>query len=245
MGDAKTSVYHITCFPKSKTACLYFEGCNFRCLGCIRRRCNFDIHLSSSSLKQANRKKEIFLTIDQILNTLRKEKIDKIIFLGGEPTLDSKFVFLTKRLKEKFNSFNILLTNGYILPELSFLNEVCLGIKAKTSVLHSEYTGKNSEQVFENLNILNKSKLILRTESMFIPDYIGWEETEHIAKAISRVNPNIPHRIDGYIPVPGTKWRRPTQKEMEGVVIIARKYLKDVTFIKTSKRSSSLVKTLA
>jgi len=245
MGDAKTNVYHITYFSESKTACLYFGKCNFRCLGCIRRRCSFDIHLSPSSLKQTDKKAAFFLTIDQILNTLRKEKIDKIIFLGGEPTLDSKFVFLTKRLKEKFNSFNILLTNGYILPELSFLNEVCLGIKAKTSVLHSEYTGKNSEQVFENLNILNKSKLILRTESMFIPDYIGWEETEHIAKAISRVNPNIPHRIDGYIPVPGTKWRRPTQKEMEGVVIIARKYLKDVTFIKTSKRSSSLVKTLA
>jgi len=45
--------------------------------------------------------------------------------------------------------------------------------------------------------------------------------------------------------VPGAEWRRPTQKEMKEVVIIARKYLKDVTFIKTSKRSSSLVKTLA
>ena len=244
MGDAKTKVYHITYFPKSKTACLYFEGCNFRCLGCIRRRCNFDIHLPSSSLRQAGKKEEIFLTIYQILDVLKKVKINKIIFLGGEPTLDSKFVFLTKKFKEKLNSTNVLLTNGYILPELSFLDEVCLGIKAKTSALHREYTGKNSEQVFENLDVLNKSSLILRTESMFIPDYIGREETEHIVKAISRINPDIPHRIDGYIPVPGTKWRRPTQKEMKEVVIIARKYLKDVTFIKTSKRSSSLVKTL-
>ena len=245
MGDVKTNVYHITYFSRSKTACLYFGRCNFRCLGCIRRRCNFDIHLPSSSVKQAGKKVAIFLTIDQILNTLGKEKIDKIIFLGGEPTLDSKFVFLTKKLKEKFNSFNVLLTNGYILPELSFLDEVCLGIKAKTPALHREYTGKNSGQVFENLDVLNKSSLILRTESMFIPDYIGREETEHIAKAISRINPDTPHRIDGYIPVPGAEWRRPTQKEMKGVVAIVKKYLKDVTFIKTSKRSSSLVKALA
>ncbi|MFH1519532.1 MAG: radical SAM protein [Candidatus Omnitrophota bacterium] len=245
MGNIKTNVYHITYFSQAKAACLYFWGCNFRCLGCIRRRCNFDIHLPSSSSKQADKKGAIFLTMNQILDVLKKAKIKKVIFLGGEPTLDSKFVFLTKKLKEKFNSFNVLLTNGYILPELSFLDEVCLGIKAKTPALHREYTGKNSEPVFKNLNILSESSLILRTESVFIPDYIGREETERITRAISRISPDIPHRIDGYIPVPGAEWRRPTQKEIKEVVIIARKYLKDVTFIKTSKRSSSLVKTLA
>ena len=165
--------------------------------------------------------------------------------MGGEPTIDSKFSFLTKELKEKLNSFNVLLTNGYILPGLSFLDEVCVGIKAKTPSLHKGYTGKNSKQVFRNLEILDKSNVILRTESMFIPDYIGLGETERIARAISKINPDIPHRIDGYIPVPGTEWRRPTQKEMKEVVNIAKRHLKIVMFIKTSKRSVSSIKILA
>lgn len=248
INDTKTNVYHITYFPKFKTICLYFAGCNFHCLGCIRQRCSFDIHLPSSPqphTKNFSVGVKVFLTAVQILNVLKKEKVNKVIFMGGEPTVDPKFVFLTKELKEKLNSYNVLLTNGYILPDFSFLDEVCVGIKAETPKLHREYTGKNPEQVFKNLKILDRGDVILRTESIFIPDYIGLEETGRIAKAISRINPSIPHRIDAYIPVPDREWRRPTQKEMEKAIIIAKKYLRKVTFIKTNKRSLTSIKILA
>lgn len=244
INDSKTNAYHITYFPDSKSASLYFKGCNFRCLGCIRRSCNFDIHLPFSRNKGADKKAKELLTVEQILNVLSKEKINKLIFMGGEPTIDSKFAFLSEKLKEKFNSYNLLLTNGYIFPDISFLDEVCVGIKAKTPALHKKYTGKNSGRVFGNLKRLSESRVSVRTECIFIPDYIGFKEIEHIARAISRIDANIPLRIDAYIPVPGTNWRRPSQKEMREVMIIAQKYLKDVTFIK-GKRSLNLIKPLA
>lgn len=244
INQSKTNVYHLTYFPGSKVACLYFKGCNFCCLGCIRRICNFDIHLSSLGRKAQEKKIRVVLTIAQILNLLEEQKVDKVIFMGGEPTIDPSFGLITKKLKEEINSFNSLLTNAYILPDVSFLDEVCVGIKAKTAQLHREYTGNDSKRVFRNLRTLAKSSIFLRTECIFIPGYIDIKEIEFIARAVGQINPSIPLRIDAYIPVPGTPWRRPTEKEMEEGVSRAQKYLKKVTFIR-GQRSSSLVKTLA
>lgn len=245
-NGVNSNVYHITYSPKSRTACLYFAGCNFRCLGCIREKCNFDIHLGINLQKNLEKGKATNLSRDGILDILSKvePKPEKLIFMGGEPSIDPNFTSLTKELKMKLRPYNILLTNGYNFVEPAWLDEVCVGIKAKSPGLHREYTGKDSKQVFKNLESLNETDVILRTESMFIPDYIGFEETERIVKAVSKINPNIPHRIDAYIPVPGAKWRRPTQKEIKEVMITAKKYLRKVGYIKMHKRYSATVKVL-
>ena len=240
----KTKVYHITYFQESKTACCYFAGCNFRCSGCIRKVCSKDIHLPLDLQSGGYEQKSSFLTIAQVLGVLKKEKVNKVIFLGGEPTIDPNFDFLCREIKQSINSFNVLLTNGYVLPDLLFLDEVCLGIKARTFKLHKEYTGMGSDRVFENLQTFNSSRVFLRTESVFIPGYIGFEETERIAYAISRINPDIPHRIDSYIPVPGTSWRKPSFEEMNKAVSIAKEYLNQVSFIEIDKKGSSLIKVL-
>jgi len=248
--DIKTRVYHITYFPKSKVACLYFYGCNFQCRGCIRRRCNFDIHLPPSKQNGADKRKKVFLTAGQVLNALSKEKIKKLIFMGGEPTIDSNLALLTRELKEKLNTDNTLLTNGYRLPDVSFLDEICVGIKTKSSRLHRDYTGKNSERVFRNIKMLAGSGVTLRAECVFIPGYIDAGEISRIAQAISKIDANIPLRIDAYIPVPGMGWKRPRKKEMKEVVDRAKKYLKDVTFLAgngkadNKRKSSDLVKVL-
>lgn len=238
-----SNVYHITYSPKFQTACLYFEGCNFRCLGCIRRKCNFDIHLPSDIQIQTE-KKLIFLSIDEILNILNKVTVKKIIFMGGEPTVDPHFIFIARELKEKLKPRNVLLTNGYNFVDLSWVDEVCVGIKAANPRLHKEYTGKDSKTVFRNLKKLNKEKKALRTESIFLPGYIDIKETKDIAYAISKINPNIPHRIDGYIPVPGTKWRRPNLTELKEAVKAAKRYLKEVNYIRVNKDKGTPVKIL-
>jgi len=258
-----SNVYHITYSPKFETVCLYFEGCNFRCLGCIRRKCNFDVHLPPHQLQysigkirnwcgglptdlQRNLEKTKItnLTKDEILDILSKVKPKKVIFMGGEPTIDPNFVSLTKELKIKLGVYNTLLTNGYNFVDLRWIDEVCVGIKAASPRLHKEYTGKDSKTVFRNLKKLDKEKRALRTESIFIPGYVDIKETKDIAYAISRVNPNIPHRIDGYIPVPGTKWRRPNLTEIKEAVRVAKRYLKEVHYIKVNKRKSSAVRIL-
>lgn len=237
-----STCYHITYSPKSKTACLYFEGCNFRCIGCIRRKCNFDVHLPIDLQRNLEQTGTTNLTKDEVLDRLNKIHPKKLILMGGEPTISSSFVSLTKELKMKLNTYNILLTNGYNLVDLSWCDEVCAGIKTANPKLHKEYTGKDSKTVFKNLERLNKEKIFLRTESVFIPGYIDIKETKDIAYAISKINPDIPHRIDAYIPVPGTKWKRPDLTEIKQAVKAAKKYLKEVSYI--SKKKSSPIKML-
>ena len=231
-----TNVYHITYCAKLKMASLYFNGCNFRCLGCIRKKCRYDIHLSSSE-----RKKDRKLSIKAIMEALRNKEVKRTIFMGGEPSMDPMLTPLCKELKAELRTDNVLLTNGYALPVLNCIDEVCVGIKAYSSELHKEYTGKDAQTVFKNLSELNKEKIIFRTETMFIPDYIDQREIALIARAISRINPGIPLRIDAYIPVPGMNWRSPTEKEMEQVLLVAQEYLHEVTFIRRGAKPEKTV----
>ena len=41
----KTSIYHITYYDYDKSVYIQFLSCNFRCLGCIRRKLLWDHHL--------------------------------------------------------------------------------------------------------------------------------------------------------------------------------------------------------
>lgn len=165
--------------------------------------------------------------------------------MGAEPTVDSNLAHLAREIKRNLGTHNVLLTNGYILPDITSIDEICIGIKAKTTRLHREYTGKGPKPVFSNLKALSGMGISLRTESILIPGYIDIDETECIARAISEINPNIPHRIDAYIPVPGVNWRRPNPQEMEEAINIAKRYLKEVTYIKVNKRKRTFVKILS
>lgn len=176
---------------------------------------------------------------------MNKPTVKKIIFMGAEPTVDSKLAHLAKEIKRNLRTHNILLTNGYLLPDITSIDEICIGIKARTSRLHRKYTGKDSKPVFRSLKALSEMGISLRTESIFIPGYIDIEETECIARAISKINPDIPHRIDAYIPVPGINWKRPSSAEMKKAVNVARRYLKEVTYIQVNKRKRTFVKILS
>jgi pyruvate-formate lyase-activating enzyme len=196
------------------------------------------LHRTLEKAKTAN------LAKDEILDILSKVKPKKLIFMGGEPTIDLNLVSLTKELKRELDVYNILLTNGYNLVDLFWCDEVCVGIKAASPRLHKEYTGKDVKTVFRNLKKLNQERISLRTESMFIPGYIDIKETKDIAYAISKINPNIPHRIDAYISVSGLNQRRPNLTEIKEAVKAAKRYLKEVNYIKVNKSKGSPVKIL-
>jgi hypothetical protein len=149
--------------------------------------------------------------------------------IEAEPALDPEFPRLAEMLHRKFASHNVLLTNGFHLTDLTNVDEVVFSLKAYTNALHCDYTGKSNRQALENFVKLHKSGTRLRTESIFIPEYIDGSENEKIARFIASVDSNIPHRIDAYIPIGDNPWRRPASEEMEEAVRAARKYLQHVS----------------
>jgi len=204
-------------------------GCSFSCHGCIT-----DWHPGDCHIKDAKKEKNRTLKIEEVISFLKPLDFKKVIFLGKEPTEDVDFLPLARLLKEKFFSFNILLTNGYRFVEEEVIDEVCVSIKAISKKLFKDFTGKEApERVLRNFKrYVDKSKVKVRAESIFIPDYIESKEIEKISQFIANINPEIPYRIDGYIPYSNKdKFRRPTLNEIEEVKRISERYLKNVSIL--------------
>lgn len=212
----KGSLYYIN--RLGKVFSFYFYGCNFRCPFCIRKKTLFSIHKGESFFGPFSMRKILKIC----------EGAEKIIFCGGEPTLSKDLYRISKTLKEKLCTYNVLLTNAYILQDLSFIDEVCVSLKTVDERLHKKLTGAEFERVYEHFIHLSKQTLRLRAECVLLPNCIDIEEIKDIAYWISNVSSSIPLRIDPYIPVPNTPWRRPKREELLSAIKGAREHLKNV-----------------
>ena len=225
------NVYHITYTPETKTANLHFYGCNFNCLGCIRRKTPYDIHL-----KAQPKNKIRFMSLDGVLKILDGLDAKKVILLGGEPTIDPELPILTEKLRAH-GICNVLLTNGYALTEelLENMDKICVSIKAYSDELHRKFTGRSNKNVLKNFEKIYNSGVSLSSESIYIPGLIDAEEIENIAQFISSIGQEIPYHIDAYIPV-NNLWRAPKLREIKNAARGARKHLMNVTSLRGTEK---------
>ncbi len=235
LTGVQMNVYHITYTPKIKTVCLYFDGCNFDCLGCIRKKDCYDIHLRN---KDKPKNKPQRLSLARVFKILSGIQTKKVILMGGEPTIDSELTKLTQNLSD-LDVYTVLLTNGYMLSDelIKSLNEICISIKAYSNKLHKKFTGKSNMRVLKNFERAYNLNALLHAESILIPDMIDSGEIEKIAKFIFSIDAKIPYHIDAYIPV-NDLWRAPTVGEIKNAVNKARKYLKNVTCLYGNEKLS-------
>ncbi|MFC2043900.1 radical SAM protein [Chloroflexota bacterium] len=233
------NIYHITYVPRTKSAHLYFWGCNLNCRACVRLKEMYDYHLKdrvSNSVEESPKTPERFLALEEVISILRKLDMNEVIFMGAEPSIDPRLPQLAEVLHQEFGSHNILLTNGLKLFDPRHIDEVVFSLKAPTDTLHKDYTRKSNKEALKNFLTLYQSNIKLRTESVFIPEYIDGSETENIARFIAGVDKHIPYRIDAYIPVVDNPWRQPTPEEMEKAISISRKYLHNVSYLSRSNK---------
>ncbi len=232
------NIYHITYAPTVKTVHLHFWGCNLSCRACLLLKEIHDCHLEETKNGIFNKEREPpetpegFLNLGEVVEILERLEVKTVIFMGAEPAIDPGLPQLAEALHKEFNNYNILLTNGLKLIDLEHIDEVVFSIKAVTDSLHRDYTGKSNKEALNNFVKLNQSGIMLRAESIFIPEYIDFLEIENIARFIAGVNTAIPYRIDAYIPVADSPWRRPTPEEMEEAVSIAARHLVNVSCLK-------------
>jgi len=229
------NIYHITHSPEVGIAHLHFWGCNLNCRACLLKKELYYCHLIETKDNIFNAKKgsprvpEHFLDLEEVMRILGKLDVRQVVFMGAEPTTDRQLSQLAEALHKEFGSYNILLTNGFIIADLRHIDEVVFSFKAHTDELHRHYTGKSNKKALVNFVKYHQSGVKLRAESIFIPEYIECPEIEHIARFIASVNKGIPYRIDAYIPVGDNPWRRPASGEMEKATSVARKYLDNVS----------------
>lgn len=229
-------VYQITYAPSVKQLCLYLDkGCDFNCHGCISRFHTEACYFYGKVINRTNKK---ILSLEETLTIISEIPFKSVVLLGREPTKDSIFLPLVRILKERFSSYNAVITNCWRYID-SGIDEVCGSIKAVTPKVFKKFTGRDDPlRVLKNFQrYASNPRIKLRAETIFVPGLITKEEIRKIASFIGSINNLIPYRIDAYIPIttyfPKVKElsRKPTQKEMDEAKQAAEEHLKNVSIL--------------
>ena len=233
-----TKIYNITQYTNDDSIYVLFDGCNFQCKGCIRKESKCDSHLSSDVQGQFKTIEEFRqLSLDEFETIAKRLRVKRATLGGGEPTLDTELPAVVELLEE-LGIKTLLITNGHILNgklierlEEAGLSGAQISIKAHDDYIHRFYTGQTNKSVLENFKILANTRIKLIAESILIPRLVQESEIQRIAEFIASVNPVIPYRIDGFIPLKDTPWKRPSPAEMTRAAQIAKKHLLIVNYL--------------
>jgi hypothetical protein len=171
---------------------------------------------------------ENFLAYNEIFELLDQIPIVRVLLEGQEASIDPLYPQLTETLHKRYQSQNVLLSNLYELPDLSHTDKVVLGLKAVSDELHQDYTGVSNKRILDNFTKLHRLGMNLVVESVFIPGYIDYEETEKIAGFIAGIDKKIPYVLLPYFKAGNNPWRRPTPVEMETAANAAKRHLLNV-----------------
>lgn len=243
--NKETNVYHIAYAPDIKKVYLFHWGCNLKCKGCLCQKeinCmaleeNLDVVFRDPKLRPYQTPVAT-LSFSQLVSILEKIELTEVAFEGQEASLDPALPDICQWFKAKGCKV-ILHTNGVQMADVTNIDDVVLSLKAITPELYTEYTGLSNNTVLENFKKYFESGVNLKAESVYIPDYIGIEETEKIAKYIASVDKGIPYRIDAYFESGDNPWRPPTAEETQEALSVARKHLDNVYCTQQTKRELS------
>ncbi|ACB39462.1 radical SAM protein [Pyrobaculum neutrophilum] len=225
-----TLIYHITYYPRLRSAYLQFDGCNYVCPWCIRRLTPWDHHLPDAGGLKTRR----HLTLGELVEVvsgLRERGAVEAVLGGGEPTVDPELPQVVKTLA----GLRVrILTNGFSISEelLGVLRscpacEVVVSVKTLDPARHLAYTGKPLGPVLANVKRLVEAGVAVKFETVLIPGLNDVEDVEEIARYIGEVaGPDAVLIIDPLIPIPGTPWRRPAPEEVEEAHRRASRYVK-------------------
>ncbi|HID93820.1 MAG TPA: radical SAM protein [bacterium (Candidatus Stahlbacteria)] len=216
--------YKLTYSGAQKRLSIYNWGCNFNC-----KICTYKIRSPYAG--------EVPLEMKQIKPLIKRmyeeQKINKVHFLGGEPTTNPYLSELVDFINLLGLTAHLGHTNGTNL--IAGVSSMTISIKAVTANLHLDYTGVSNKRVLENISIAYKNGITIKTNTVFIPNYVDLEEIAKIANFLSSLSPDIPLHIIGYIPVPGLPFRKPHKKEILEAVKRAMNSLHTVTWSLFSK----------
>ncbi|MGQ9732186.1 MAG: radical SAM protein [Candidatus Zipacnadales bacterium] len=209
--------YKITYSEPYRRATVHNSGCNFRCIGCAYKL-------------KGRPKVSQTLAPKEIIEALRPLAIERVHFMGGEPTTNPLLPEVLALCKRELGVRTYLgHTNGsrLIIENLDGTN---VSFKAFSAEKHLQYTGQPREAVYDNFRAAFEAGLEMRASCVYIPEHIAEDEITGVVDFIASLSSEIPFHIMGYIPVPGAPWRRPTEEEMERIVALAHERLANVDF---------------
>jgi pyruvate formate lyase activating enzyme len=218
------SFHRITYSQKYRFATLHNFGCTFRCPVCSYKLRSGPAGTPGLSFpRPAN-----FLSVDQMKDALRSVSIDKVFFMGGEPTVAAELPEMLAFAKSVLGVRTYLgHTNGSMLP-LANLDGANVGLKAWDDKVHQAYTGRPRQPIFDNFAAALTAGLEMKANVVYVPGLVDLDQVEAIAAWLAGLSREIPFHIMGYIPVPGQAYPQPTAEQMDNAVSACQKHLTKV-----------------
>ncbi|HTY46955.1 MAG TPA: radical SAM protein [Methanomassiliicoccales archaeon] len=216
--------FEITYNRKYRFATLHNYGCTFRC-----HVCSYKLRSGSNGQPGLSfPRPERFLSTEEMKKALQSVSIDKVYFMGGEPTVAKDLQEMIDFAKNVLGAETFLgHTNGSRLP-LPHLDGANVGLKAWDEKTHLEYTGKPKREIYANFEASVRAGMMMKANVVLVPGLVGIDQVERIAEWLAGLNTAIPLHIMGYIPVPGQPYRSPTRNEMNAAVETCHRYLQNV-----------------
>ncbi len=228
------NIYHMSYteeFVGERMAMLSFKGCNFHCIGCIRKRSEYDIY--------ADERRYIDWNFENMVKVLEELNPHRIYLGGHEPTLDPDLLNIVRRLS-KLDAHIVLMTNGSLIDEEyakelkdAGLNELIISVKAFDANKHLYYTNMSNEPVLnaiKNLAAIEDDYFRLQVETILLPGINDPWDIEELAIFISQISPAISLFIEPWIPIEEVEFEEPKKEDLIDAVSRAMKYLYVVSY---------------
>ncbi len=214
----------VTYNDKYRFATLHNYGCTFRCPVCSYKLRSGPDGKPGLSYPKPKR----MLTVPELKSALCSVPLDKVYFMGGEPTVAKEIQEILDFAKNELGARTFLgHTNGSRLP-LRNLDGANVGLKAWDEDVHLRYTGRPKGPIFDNFANAVSAGLDMKANIVFVPGLVDLDQIEQVAAWLAGLSPKIPFHIMGYIPVPGQSFARPTGDQMVEAVKVSRKHLSNV-----------------
>ena len=218
------SFHRITYNEKHRFATVHNFGCTLRCPTCSYKLRSGPNGRPGQITPRPNR----FLSMDEVRRALRSVRIEKVNFMGGEPTVATELPEALAFCKQELGVRTFLgHTIGLRLP-LPHLDGANVGLKAWDDEVHRRYTGRERQPFFDNFAAAYRAGLEMRANIVFIPGFVDLDQVEAVAAWVAALDRTIPFHVMGYIPVPGQPFPRPTAAQMEQAVTVCRQHLNKV-----------------
>ena len=228
------NIYHISYTQKfvgERMAMLSFKGCNFDCIGCLRKRSEYDLY--------AEERKYIDWNLENIVKELKQLNPHRIYLGGYEPTLDPDLINIIEAIST-LDAHIVLMTNGSKIDagyakqlKEAGANEMIISVKAFDADRHLYYTKSSNEPVLnaiKDLATIEDAYFRLQIETILVPGINGPEDIEILAGFISQIDPSISLFIEPWIPVEGVEFEEPKKKDLIEAVSRAMKHLYIVSY---------------
>lgn len=216
--------YKLTFNQKYRCVTVYNYGCNFRC-----PVCSYKLRSGADGMPgQSFPRPELFPALAEFKKALAGLAVDRVFFMGGEPTVAPDLPELLRFAKHELGLETALgHTNGSRLP-VADLDMVNVGFKAWDEQLHLNFTGRPKALIYDNFKAAFYSGIKMKANVILIPGLVEIEQIAAIAEWLSRLSPEIPLHVNGYIPVPGQPFEKPSDMNMADVIDACRQYLNTV-----------------